>query len=484
MPTSDALCRGLLPMLASREMAACLFDGRRGTWVSRNQVRSRAAEFGAALPAATRSLLFIRAANHVSTVIAFLGACAAGHAALLVDPATGARAINRLIEAYRPEFIVCSDPSDQWAPEAGDWKRLQTREGDVWRRERAGVDSVEIEPNLLLLLSTSGTTGSQKFVRLSADAVRTNAHQIAHALSIAPEDVAAGHLPIHYSYGLSVITSHLVRGGAIALIEGTITEQAFWKKVEFAGCTHFPGVPFHYTALAQLSITKLVPASVKTFTQAGGALDPRIQLAIHKEVLARAGRLYVMYGQTEAAPQITTLPSDRLQDKLGSVGCALSGGRILIQDDSGRVVAPETIGNVVYEGPNVMMGYAENRSDLARGDDAGGRLVTGDLGRLDADGYLYLAGRTKRFAKLFGLRLSLDEVELRLAECCEVIALDNGETIVILHESLSQTRLKEAVRQISLEYNIPSTSFRLRNVSSLPRKVSGKFDYAKARELL
>lgn len=111
-----------------------------------------------------------------------------------------------------------------------------------------------------------------------------------------------------------------------------------------------------------------------------------------------------MYGQTEATARMAVLPPERLADKLGSAGLALPGGRLEADDD----------GEILYHGPNVMMGYADTADDLSRGDDLGGVLRTGDLGRVDPDGFLHITGRLKRMAKIFGIRVNLDDVERML----------------------------------------------------------------------
>jgi acyl-CoA synthetase (AMP-forming)/AMP-acid ligase II len=183
-----------------------------------------------------------------------------------------------------------------------------------------------------------------------------------------------------------------------------------------------------------------------------------------------------MYGQTEAAPRMTTLPYDRLAEKLGSVGVALAGGRLRILDEDDRPVPPGDSGQVVYEGPNVMLGYAEARADLALGDRMGGRLATGDLGRLDDEGFLFLTGRLKRFAKLYGLRISLDEVEARFRAAGEVAAIDRKDKIVLF--TPAPEAISALVSEVSGEYNLPTNSFSVRSVEELPRKSSGKVDYA------
>ena len=320
-------------------------------------------------------------------------------------------------------------------------------------------------------------------MRLSRDALVANARQIAGALAIDERSVGVAHLPLHYSYGLSIVTSHLMAGGRICLVNDSITSPSFWSKIGNAGGSHFPGVPFHYAALARLG-TGLAPDLVKVFTQAGGALDLRIQRKIHEWAAQRGGQFFVMYGQTEASPRMTTLQHADFAEKSGSVGAALAGGRLSIVDDKGAALPADTIGTVVYEGPNVMLGYAMERSDLGKGDEMKGRLETGDLGRLDAEGFLYLTGRTKRFAKIAGYRLGLDEIEQELNPVCAVACLDLGEKIVVAHEQEFETALKSRIRELADTYKVPSSSFALRKIVQIPRAASGKIDYARLKDLV
>ena len=131
---------------------------------------------------------------------------------------------------------------------------------------------------------------------------------------------------------------------------------------------------------------------------------------------ARGGRFFVMYGQTEATARIAYVPPDRLSEKLGSAGIAIPGGRLSIEPAGAGTMDGPVTGEVVYEGPNVMLGYATGSGDLALGDELGGVLRTGDIGYLDEDGFLFLVGRSKRIAKVFGLRINLDEVEAAMRE--------------------------------------------------------------------
>jgi acyl-CoA synthetase (AMP-forming)/AMP-acid ligase II len=157
-------------------------------------------------------------------------------------------------------------------------------------------------------------------------------------------------------------------------VNDSITSPSFWSKIASVGGSHFPGVPFQYAALARLG-AGLIPDSVTVSTQAGGALDPRIQAKIHGRASERGGRFFVMYGQTEASPRMTTLQPADFSRKAGSVGVALAGGRLSIVDDEGVALPAGAIGTVLYEGPNVMLGYAMSSADLGKGDEMKGRSM-------------------------------------------------------------------------------------------------------------
>ncbi len=476
----DPLCGGLLPVLPAVEKAPALQDETGGTWISREELRAMSIALAKIIARPEKGLVFLASENRAATVISILAAAAAGHAVMLVDPALPEEKLSGLIDAYRPDILLSSSPI---AEAEGFARGFDSASAAYWAvRQQEERGNAPIAPNLQLMLATSGTTGSARFVRLSGAAIVTNALQIADVLRIDSRSVAIAHLPLHYSYGLSVVTSHLQVGGRVFVMNDAVTSPSFWQKVAGAECTHFPGVPFHYATLARFGF-ELVPASVTTFTQAGGALDTRIQERILENVRHRNGNFHVMYGQTEASPRMTTTPGGTLPEKLGSVGKPLAGGQIRILDDQGNALPAGDVGNVIYEGPNVMLGYASSRSDLALGDELAGVLATGDIGWLDADGFLFLKGRVKRFAKVSGLRIALDAVELDIGEVASVSCFDDDEKIVVCHESGDARAIKAFLRILAGRYRIPSTAFVLRHVSAIPRKENGKTDYARLREI-
>jgi acyl-CoA synthetase (AMP-forming)/AMP-acid ligase II len=484
----DLSCGGLLPLIPRLEASPAVYDDRSNSWLTREELRTASLDLAKAIASEQKRLVFLLCDVNSETIIGLLAAAAAGHATALIDPSTPEHLMKGLIDSYRPELILGPSGSGEKRPDPGEGEAAsgvaKSRSGLVeWIAGESGSSFPPIDPALQLLLSTSGTTGSQKYVRLSRDAVLANARQIAEALDIDERSVGIAHLPLHYSYGLSVVTSHLTSGGRLCLINDSITSANFWSKIGNVGGSHFPGVPFHYVALARLGAS-IVPDSVKAFTQAGGALDLRVQTKIREWAAQRGGQFVVMYGQTEASPRMATLRHADHARKAGSVGVALAGGRFSIVDENGAPLPADAVGTVVYEGPNVMLGYAMSRADLGKGDEMNGRLETGDLGRLDIEGFLYLTGRTKRFAKIAGYRLGLDEIERELFSVCPVACLDLGEKIAVAHEQESEAALKARVRELADTYKVPSSSFALRKVEQIPRASSGKIDYARLKDLV
>jgi acyl-coenzyme A synthetase/AMP-(fatty) acid ligase len=488
MKDLDLSCGGLLPLIPRLEASPAVYDDRNNSWLTREELRTASLDLAKAIASEQKRLIFLLCGVNSETIVGLLAGAAAGHATALIDPSVPEQVLKGLIESYQPELIVGQRGSREKLTDLSSRKATvgsaQSRAGVVeWIAWEGDPSRPPIDPTLQLLLSTSGTTGSQKYVRLSRGAVVANARQIAQALAIDEASVGIAHLPLHYSYGLSVVTSHLTSGGRLCLVNDSVTSPSFWSKIENVGGSHFPGVPFHYVALARLG-AGLVPESVKVFTQAGGALDLRVQSKIRDWATQRAGQFFVMYGQTEASPRMATLQHADHSRKAGSVGVALAGGQFSIVDDHGAPLPADAVGTVVYEGPNVMSGYAMSRADLGKGDEMKGRLETGDLGRLDAEGFLYLTGRTKRFAKIAGYRLGLDEIEKELFSVCPVACLDLGEKIAVAHEQDSETALKARVRELADSYKVPSSSFALRRVPQIPRASSGKIDYARLKDLV
>jgi acyl-coenzyme A synthetase/AMP-(fatty) acid ligase len=400
-----------------------------------------------------RSLVFCRCGIDAGTVLNYLAARQAGHVVALLDDRSRPEALAALEAHYRPQLVLHPDGAVDARP---------------------GV--LELHPDLSVLLPTSGTTGSPKLVRLSTANLEANARSIATYLEIGPDERAIASLPIHYSYGLSVLNSHLLARASVVIPAEGIMRPAFWDAFERYECTSFAGVPYSYAVIERSGWDRRELPTLRTMTQAGGALDPDDAASLHARLAERGARFVVMYGQTEATARIAWVPPERLLDKPGSIGVPIPGGALWAQDEDGRRLPAGVQGELVYRGPNVMLGYATERADLAAPDALGGVLATGDLGVMDDEGFFFVTGRIKRIAKVYGVRLSLDDIEARLRPGGPVAAVSApGERIRVFVEG---ERSEDLGRELATAFGLAPRTFEVRDVAALPLTGSGKIDYA------
>jgi acyl-coenzyme A synthetase/AMP-(fatty) acid ligase len=409
----------------------------------------------------------------LAAVLRYLGALRAARAVALIDPG---RPPDKLVTCFRPAAVLGADPLVN--PPAG--YAMADLAGPAWtRRDPEGVTP---HRDLAVLLPTSGSTGSPRFVRLSRAAINANASAIAGVLGIGHDDVAPTSLPLHYSYGMSVLNSHLLAGATVVIEDSGLLSRSFWQAVADYRITSLAGVPHHYRMLRRLRFDPAEHPSLRTLTQAGGALPTDLVAQFHDAMAAVDGRLFVMYGQTEAAPRMSTFPVHLLPAKIGSVGCPLPGGQFTVRHpDGAETDRPGVAGEVVYAGPNVMLGYAVSEADLARGDDCDGVLATGDLGHLDADGCLWLTGRLARIGKVFGHRVSLDDLEQLVRSAGlgldAVGAVPAGDRVTLYVEGADQRATTAAARALADRLRMHVSGFDVRGIESLPLLSSGKIDY-------
>ncbi len=341
-----------------------------------------------------RRLVLLAGANQADALITYLAALSAGHPVLLV-PGDNESTLRSLTEAYSPDVVARPDARGTWTLD-----------------ERHPESAHVFHPDLALLLSTSGSTGSPKLVRLSHENVQSNAESIAAYLDITDTDRAATTLPMHYCYGLSVLHSHLLRGAGLVLTERSVSEAAFWEEFRAGRGTSLAGVPYTSDLLDRVGFERMELPHLRRVTQAGGRLAPQ-RVARYAELGRRSGwQLFVMYGQTEATARMAYLPPHLAAERPEAVGVPIPGGSFRLRPVDGHGPDP---GELVYSGPNVMLGYAESPADLALGRTVE-ELHTGDLARRASDGLYEIVGRRSRFAKILGLRVDPQRVESHLEQ--------------------------------------------------------------------
>ena len=395
---------------------------------------------------ATRRLVLLECDNSLDSVIAYLAVVQHGHVAIVAPPLEEGRRAD-LVQRYDPDVVV--------------------RGGSVDTRRVGSAHAPH--PDLALMLSTSGSTGSPRMVRLSRDAVRSNAEAIASYLELTSDDVAITSLPLHYCYGLSVLHSHLVAGASVALTAASVVDTCFWDLVDRASVTSLAAVPHTVDLLEHSGFAQREVPSLRRITQAGGRLAPDRVRELARLGVRRGFDLVVMYGQTEATARMAWLPPSLAARHPDAVGRAIPDGRLDIEHPG-----PDGVGEIVYSGPNVMMGYADSAADLSR-DHEHRVLRTGDLGRIDADGLLRVTGRANRTVKLFGLRLDLDRVERHLAADGSVRCVVDATTLHVFGPGDVVGDLPTAAAAFC---GLPLSVVRSHPVEELPLTTSGKVDYA------
>jgi acyl-CoA synthetase (AMP-forming)/AMP-acid ligase II len=417
----------------------------------------------------SRGLVLHVADDSVDSIVVYLACLEAECPAVLLEPEFVDR-LEALIAGYAPAAILANrslavpDASGPGVPFGVDKYRL-------YRHQTEGRP---LSRELALLLTTSGSTGSPKLVRLSHANLLSNARSIVQYLEITPAERSMQTLPTHYSYGLSLLNSHLLAGATTVLCAHSFLRPEFWGAFAEAGCTSFAGVPYIYETLARLRFDPSRYPSLRTMTQAGGALSVDLTRDFYERTAACECRLFVMYGQTEATARMAYVPSSRLAEKIGSIGIAIPDGTLSLESCDGTDRS-----ELIYTGPNVMLGYAETADDLALGDVQGGVLRTGDLASVDSDGFYRIEGRIKRFAKLFGRRLSLDEVERDLEDhfAIRVAAVEREGRLAIFASSVHDALPDGIDLYLAKRLRVPPKVLRVEHLEALPRTPSGKKNY-------
>lgn len=346
-----------------------------------------------------------------------------------------------------------------------------------------GFEGTVVHDELALLLPTSGSTGSPKLVKLSYENIESNARSIIHYLELDKSERPITSLPMNYSYGLSVINSHLIAGATILLTTKSIMQREFWDFFKLEKSTSLAGVPYNYQILKKIRFFKMSLPSLRYMTQAGGRLDPDLQREFAEYAQNNALKFVVMYGQTEATARMGYLPWQDALNKCGYVGIAIPGGKFSLMDDAGNHISDVNVtGELVYEGANVSLGYSEVREDLMKGNELNGMLYTGDMAQFDADGYFKIVGRKKRFIKLFGNRINLDSAEQIVRsqfKDFESVCSGHDDKMYVFVTSDDSEVKAEVRKYLSHKMGVHFSGLQVESIDSIPKNESGKVQYKK-----
>jgi long-chain acyl-CoA synthetase len=426
-----------------------------------------------------KSLIFTLCENTIGSIIGYFSFLNNRHVQLMLDATIDPIRLHNLISLYNPNYL--------WVPNSLLDVFLNSKIiYSNWNYSLINLNksNVLLHEDLSLLLTTSGSTGSPKFVRLSFSNVLSNAKSIAQYLKITDSERPITSLPMNYSYGLSVINSHLINGATILLTNFSVVQKDFWNFVKNKKATSIAGVPYTYQMLKMLRFTNMDLPYLKTLTQAGGKLPSNLVKEYSDYAIKNSKVFMVMYGQTEATARMSYLPFNIIQEKLESIGIPIPGGKFSLKDlhDKKEIHQSNIRGELIYQGPNVSLGYANNITDLAKGDENFGKLYTGDIAYKDENGYYFITGRIKRFIKIYGNRVNLDEIEQIILSKnieCACDGVDDKMTIYTTNKDKTEEILNLLTSILKLNFR----AFVIRIISEIPKNSSGKVLYTKLKDL-
>ena len=425
----------------------------------------------------TRSLVFSLCENSIGSVVGYTAFVNNGIVPVLLNSHLDQGLLGELITKYKPQYL--------WVPVSQDASFQQYQVAKILEMHGYALlkTSFDVEyplhEELCLLLTTSGSTGSPKFVRQSYTNVLSNARSIVEYLELDETERPITTLPMNYTYGLSIINSHLLVGATLLLTDKGLMQKEFWNFFKDQEATSFGGVPYTYEMLERLRFFRMELPSLRYSTQAGGKLTPELHKKFAEYAQEKGTKFIVMYGQCEATARMGYLPAENALEKCGSMGIAIPGGKFHLIDVNGQdVTEPHVTGELVYEGANVTLGYAECGEDLIKGDERGGVLQTGDMAQFDEDGYYYIVGRKKRFLKIYGNRVNLDEID-RLIKAhfnnidCASAGVDDHMYLFVVDEGIADEVKNFVVNKTGLN----SAAFKTIVINEIPKNDAGKTLY-------
>jgi acyl-CoA synthetase (AMP-forming)/AMP-acid ligase II len=415
----------------------------------------------------------------------YLAAMYAGCVAIPVE--------ERALLASVPDYAKATSARALWTETAHELlddnaSKILRLTGDLGERYEEIPPADSFSSDLAALMTTSGSTGVPRFVKVSHGNLIANTEAIIRSQHLGGDEKAVLIMPVSYVFGASVLHTHLYQGGGVVFDRRFMFPDKVLASVAEYECTTFAGVPTVYNVLLRRSgIRQMRLPSLRRFLQAGGALA-RERVDEMRELFPQA-KFYVMYGQTEATSRISCMDPDKWLEKPGSVGKPLDNLTIAIVDDNGNELAKGCVGELLVKGPSICSGYLNDAEETAKVF-AGGWLRTGDLAFQDDDGFLWIEGRTGRFLKIRGTRVSIAEVEARVCsipgvyECgvCATKHAEAGEALAlfVVPDHGAALVAETIKRELPAHWTLDSVRF----VTELPRTSSGKIAHSMLPKLL
>lgn len=401
----------------------------------------------------------LKCRNNLTSVVAYLSCLRHQRPLMLLDPLMPEKQLEHLVNSLEIAALI-------------DAQGEMTRVNETAFRANA---------ELALLISTSGSTGCPKSVMLSQLNLQANASAICKFLPMLASDTAITSLPIHHSYGLSVLNSHLLIGAKVVLTEFSVVNKEFWRLVNIHNVNSLAGEPYSYQIFKKLRLERLPLPAIRYLTQAGGKLTTELSRYVQKLSDKLSCQVFLMYGQTEATARISFLPTHHLAKYADCIGEVISGGELLLRNTVDQSIIEQALqhGELCYRGESVMLGYASNSSDL-RSTNRIGELKTGDLAERLSNGLYRIVGRLNRFIKIQGKRLSLEHIENTFNfQDIQVVCTGHDELLVVavIDPNPASCIPTMIIHYLNKQLHLPSELYIVVLLKDTPYTSSGKIHY-------
>ena len=418
-----------------------------------------------------RSVVFCLCENCAGALIGYMAFENNRQVPLLLNAGMDSELRSNLERAYLPAYF--------WIPE-----RMETEiSGEKvfaaygYALLKTGNAPYPLNEKLSMLLTTSGSTGSPKLVRHKYGNLEANAENVAKVFGWTAEEVGICDLPMNYTMGLNVINSHLFAGASVLMMKMNLMDPDFWEFIKVNGGTSFCGVPFSYEVMRRVGFDQMDLPELRTLAEGGGKLTDKMFTWIATYAKNSGKRFCATFGTSETSARMAFLDPEKALEKIGSMGKAIPNGELFLVDEVQNEDGTVT-GELGYRGPNVTMGYALCKEDLAKGDEFCGEYLTGDIAKRDAEGFYFIVGRKGRFLKLFGLRVSLDETERILKTHfpdADFVCTGDDKRMTVF--CTNGERKDEVIPYICGKTGLHNSAFRVAVIDKIPRNEYGKVKY-------
>lgn len=422
-----------------------------------------------------KKLVLIICENKIGIIFYYLTIKLLNSALILIDAKTNNSKIKLIIKKYDPDYVVCHKKKITFLKKN---YSVIDKSLDAFLLKNLKKNCIKINKNLKILLSTSGSMGSPKLVMLTTSSLKDNTIRISKYLSLTKKSKTITSMPFAYSYMMSVINSHFYVGGSIYVTNKSIIDKRFWKSFIKNNINSFDGVPYMYEIISRFKLEKIFTKKIKFLTQAGGSLGINTKKKIINHCQKNKINFFSMYGQTEASPRISYLDPKLAIKKIGSVGKPLKSYKIKIFDGKGNEIKKKyQIGRIIFFGKNIFSGYAFEKNDLNNLKKIK-KLDTNDLGYLDKNDFVYITGRDRKLAKIYGNRIDINDLETKMSEFKYSIICKEfkGKLKIFYEKKYNKQKILNKLTKIT---NLNSNAFITSYIKKFPRNIYGKISIGK-----